>query len=110
MPQLRIMSVSPEAGVHIVSDQDGRQYFVMGHSEYDTETLGQEYRRDLEKGEPIAMPKHYYPGDDPSRAPVNNWRATGQLLYTNWLNYFVYQTTPFDLRTMGNDSLDCAML
>ena len=110
VPQLRIMSVSPEVGVHIVSDQEGRQYFVMGHSEYDVDTLGTEYRRDLEKGVPIAMPKHYYPGNDPSRAPVNNWRATGQLLYTNWLNYFVYQTTPFDLSALGNDSLDCAML
>jgi homoserine O-succinyltransferase len=110
VPQLRIMSMSPEVGVHIVSDQEGRQYFVMGHSEYDTETLGTEYRRDLEKGEPIAMPKHYYPGNDISREPVNKWRATGQLLYTNWLNYFVYQTTPFDLRSISGSSLDCAML
>jgi homoserine O-succinyltransferase len=110
VPQLRIMSVSPEVGIHIVSDQEGRQYFVMGHSEYDVQTLGTEYCRDLEKGTPIAMPKHYYPGNDPSREPVDNWRATGQLLYTNWLNYFVYQTTPFDLHTLGDDSLDCAML
>ena len=110
VPQLRLLSVSEEAGVHIVGDQEGHQFFVMGHSEYDTMTLDGEYHRDLKKGLPIAMPRHYYPRNDPSRTPVNNWRATGQLLYTNWLNYFVYQTTPFNLKTMDNESLDCSML
>lgn len=110
VPKLRLMSVSEEAGVHIVGDRDGHQYFVMGHSEYDTQTLGEEYYRDLKKGVPIVMPRHYYPHNDPSLEPVNTWRATGQLLYTNWLNYFVYQTTPFNLTTMDNESLDCAML
>lgn len=110
VPELKLMSVSEEAGVHIVGDQEGRQFFVMGHSEYDAGTLGEEYFRDVSRGLPISMPKHYYPDNDPSKKPIDEWRATGQLLYTNWLNYFVYQTTPFNLDLLGRNSLDCAML
>lgn len=97
VPELKIMSVSDEAGVHIVGDRDGRQFFVTGHSEYDAETIGLEYQRDMEKGLHPHIPSHYYPDDDPSKTPRNTWRSHGHLLYTNWLNYFVYQTTPYEI-------------
>lgn len=97
VPELKIMSVSDEAGVHIVGDCDGRQFFVTGHSEYDAETIGLEYQRDMKKGLHPHIPSHYYPDDDPSKTPRNTWRSHGHLLYTNWLNYFVYQTTPYEI-------------
>ncbi len=97
VPELRIMAVSDEAGVYVVGDEDGSRFFVMGHSEYDAETLDTEYRRDLAKGLEPQIPKHYYPDDDPKQPPVLSWRAHSTLIYTNWLNYFVYQTTPFDI-------------
>ena len=97
MKQLKIMSISEEAGVHIVCDQDGRQFFVTGHSEYDAETLRLEYERDCQKGLHPDVPRHYFPQDDPSKTPKNIWRSHAHLLYTNWLNYFVYQTTPYDI-------------
>ena len=97
VPELKIMSVSDEAGVHIVGDRDGLQFFVTGHSEYDAETIGLEYQRDMEKGLHPHIPSHYYPDDDPSKTPRNTWRSHGHLLYTNWLNYFVYQTTPYEI-------------
>lgn len=99
-PELRIIASSDEAGVYIVSSKGGRQIFIMGHSEYDPLTLDAEYRRDLSAGEAIALPKHYYPGDDPENPPVVTWRSHGSLLYSNWLNYFVYQTTPYDLHQL----------
>lgn len=102
-PELELLAVSDEAGVYAAKSTDSRRFFVFGHPEYDRATLGAEYERDLGKGLDIAMPKHYYPNDDPSQAPHSNWRAHAQLLYTNWLNYYVYQTTPYDVRFAGTD-------
>jgi len=97
VPALDILSESDEAGVYIVSTGDGRQIFVTGHSEYDPHTLKWEYDRDKAKGLRIGVPKNYYPNDDPSRAPVSTWRAHANLLFSNWLNYYVYQATPYEL-------------
>lgn len=97
VPDLKIMAVSDEAGVYAVCSEDSKQFFITGHSEYDADTLDSEYRRDLEKGMNPNIPKHYYPDDNPDNPPIMNWRAHSTLLYTNWLNYFVYQTTPFDI-------------
>lgn len=97
VPGLKVMAVSDEAGVYAVCSEDSKQFFITGHSEYDAETLDTEYRRDLAKGLDPAVPRHYYPDDDPANPPVLNWRAHATLLFTNWLNYFVYQTTPFDI-------------
>ena len=94
---LRILASSDEAGVYAVSTDNGRQIFITGHSEYDPLTLEREYRRDVQAGKPIAVPKNYYPNDDPAQPPIVSWRAHANLLYSNWLNYFVYQTTPYDL-------------
>lgn len=94
---LRVLAKSDEAGIYLMSTDSGRQIFVTGHPEYERLTLDAEYRRDVAKGLPIAPPKHYYPGDDPSKEPVYRWRAHAFLLYTNWLNYYVYQNTPYDL-------------
>ena len=80
--------------------RDSRQFFVMGHPEYDPDTLAKEYWRDVDKGLDIAVPANYFPGDDPTKVPVVRWRSAGQLLYTNWLNYYVYQTTPYDLKDL----------
>jgi homoserine O-succinyltransferase len=95
--RLTILAESEEAGVFLVMAEDGRQIFVMGHPEYDRMTLHAEYRRDKEKGLPIALPKNYYPEDDCERRPVLSWRSHANDLYTNWLNYYVYQITPYDL-------------
>ncbi len=95
--KLEILSSSPEAGVYIVASKKRRLFYVMGHSEYDTGTLGEEYRRDLGRGMAPHIPTHYYPNDDPSEEPQNVWRAHAHLLFSNWLNYFVYQNTPYDL-------------
>lgn len=100
VPELRVLASSEQAGVHIVSSKEGRQIFVMGHAEYDPLTLDAEYRRDVAAGVPIAPPENYYPDNDPQKPPIVNWRAHGSLLYTNWLNYFVYQTTPYDLKSL----------
>ncbi len=97
VPDLRLMAVSDEAGVYAVGNHSGSRFFITGHSEYDAGTLDAEYRRDLERGLDPQIPKHYYPGDDPSKEPVLRWRAHSALLFTNWLNYYVYQTTPFDI-------------
>ncbi len=96
-PELRLLSVSDEAGVYIAESHGGRQIFVLGHSEYDRDTLKQEYFRDLQRGLCPEIPRHYFPNDDPTQEPKVTWRSHGQLLYTNWLNYYVYQTTPYDL-------------
>ena len=97
IPELEILSESPEAGVYIVATRDGRQIFVTGHSEYDPLSLKSEYDRDINKGLEIEVPKNYYPGDDPSQPPVVRWRGHANLLFANWLNYHVYQETPYDL-------------
>jgi len=96
-PELEILSESPEAGVYIVATKDGKQIFVTGHSEYDACTLKYEYDRDINKGMKIDVPKNYYPNDDPTKPPLVSWRAHANLLFSNWLNYYVYQETPFDL-------------
>ena len=97
VPELEILSESEESGVYIVATRDGRQIFVTGHSEYDSTTLQDEYRRDVNKGLDIAVPKNYYPQNDPNRQPIVTWRAHANLLFSNWLNYYVYQETPYDL-------------
>ncbi|REK68525.1 MAG: homoserine O-succinyltransferase [Cohnella sp.] len=97
VPQLEILSESEEAGVYIVATVDGRQIFVTGHSEYDPLTLKWEYDRDKAKGLRIDVPKNYFPNDDPTKFPLSTWRAHGNLLFSNWLNYYVYQETPYDL-------------
>ena len=94
---LRVLAQSDEAGIYLMSTDSGRQIFVTGHPEYERLTLDAEYRRDVAKGLDIQPPKHYYPGDDPANEPVYRWRAHAFLLYTNWLNYYVYQNTPYDL-------------
>ncbi len=97
-PGLRILASSEIAGVYAVSSPEGRQIFITGHSEYDANTLANEYFRDLKEGLPIGVPKNYFPHDDPAQPPVVSWRSHANLLYSNWLNYFVYQTTPYDIR------------
>ena len=104
VPGLKILASSEEAGVYIIMNKEGRQIFVTGHSEYDPDTLEQEYLRDKYLGLPVQVPKNYYPNDDDSKAPIVRWRGHGNLLYSNWLNYFVYQTTPYDIMTVGQDS------
>lgn len=96
-PDLRVLAESDEAGVYLMSTDSGRQIFVTGHPEYEKFTLDAEYRRDMNKGLPIAPPKNYYPDDDPTQEPLYRWRSHAFLLYTNWLNYYVYQSTPYDL-------------
>ncbi len=101
VPELEIVAVSDEAGVYIAKSRDNKRVFVTGHSEYDAETLDREYRRDREKGLDIDLPVNYYPDDDPSLPPVMTWRSHNHLLFTNWLNYFVYQTTPYSIESVG---------
>lgn len=98
--ELEIIAQSSEAGVYLVVSKDGRRVFVSGHCEYDPLTLDAEYRRDVSQGKPISVPKNYYPNDDPSCTPVVRWRGHGNLLFSNWLNYYVYQETPFDLANL----------
>jgi len=95
-PALTVLSQSEEAGINIIASGDGRQFFITSHSEYDRDTLQNEYLRDVNKGLPIAVPRHYFPGDDPSKTPPFIWRGHAHLLFNNWLNYFVYQNTPYD--------------
>jgi homoserine O-succinyltransferase len=97
MPDLKILAESEEAGIYIVASRDGRKIFVTGHSEYDPLTLKREYDRDISKGLPITIPKNYFPADDPQRDPLVRWRGHANLLYANWLNYYVYQLTPYDV-------------
>ena len=97
---LKILASSKETGVYVVSTSKGKQIFVTGHSEYDKDTLKNEYLRDKEKGFEIDIPKNYFPNDDPSKEPIVSWRAHANLLFSNWLNYFVYQTTPYDIETI----------
>ena len=94
--ELTILAKSKEAGVFLVINQDGSQIFVMGHPEYDRMTLDSEYKRDREKGLAITLPCNYYPDDDPTQRPMLQWRSHGNILYANWLNYYVYQQTPYE--------------
>ena len=97
VPELKILASSPEAGVYAIATEGGRQVFITGHSEYDARTLENEYLRDKNAGLPIEVPKNYYPNDDDTQPPMVSWRSCAHLLYSNWLNYFVYQTTPYDI-------------
>ena len=98
--QLQILADSPEAGVAIVATKDGRQVYVFGHCEYDRDTLLGEYRRDVGRGINPDIPAHYFPDDDPEATPLQTWRGHANLLFSNWLNYFVYQQTPFDIESI----------
>lgn len=98
--ELTILSESDGAGVYMIMARGGREVYVTGHSEYSPNTLRDEYFRDKEKGLPIQIPENYFPDNDPSREPVVRWRAHANLLFTNWLNYFVYQETPYDIKTI----------
>ncbi len=98
VPELRILASSEEAGVFCAMTDRGRQIYVMGHSEYDADTLKNEYLRDKNEGLPIQVPAHYFPDDDPTREPIVRWRSCANLFYSNWLNYYVYQTTPYDVK------------
>ena len=100
VPELRILASSEEAGVYVVFTKEGKQIFITGHSEYDPHTLKEEYDRDVAAGKPITVPENYYPDDDPTKEPVVRWRGHAHLLFANWLNYFVYQTTPYDLKEL----------
>ena len=97
IPRLKILASSEEAGIYAAMTGSGKQIFITGHSEYDAMTLDAEYKRDVSQGKPIEIPKNYYPNNDPEQAPNVCWRSHANLLYSNWLNYFVYQTTPFDI-------------
>ena len=97
---LKILASSEDAGVYAVSSKKGKQIFITGHSEYDADTLKGEYLRDLSQGKPIEIPKNYFPGDNPKKTPLVSWRAHANLLFSNWLNYFVYQTTPYDINNI----------
>jgi homoserine O-succinyltransferase len=97
VPQLKILASSEEAGVFVCATKRGRQIFVTGHSEYDGDTLKKEYLRDKAAGLPINVPKNYFPDDDDTKEPIVRWRSCANLLYSNWLNYFVYQSTPYNI-------------
>jgi len=101
IPELEILAESEEAGVFLIASRDGRSIYVSGHAEYDAETLSREYKRDVAKGLKIDMPKNYYPDNDPERIPPVSWRSHANLLFVNWLNYFVYQETPYDINKIG---------
>ncbi|WP_286684437.1 homoserine O-acetyltransferase MetA [Collinsella sp. UBA1693] len=100
-PDLEIIATSDVAGLYIVKSVDSRRFFVFGHPEYDSDTLRLEYERDVKRGIDPDVPVNYFPNDDPSREPLNTWNSQAQLLYTNWLNYYVYQTTPYDIERVG---------
>ena len=97
VPELTLLSESKDAGVYMAMARGGREFFVTGHSEYSPYTLDTEYRRDLGKGLPIEIPRNYYVDDDPEKGPLVRWRAHANLLFSNWLNYFVYQETPYNV-------------
>ncbi len=99
--ELKILAESDETGVYAVSSKNGKQIFITGHSEYDVNTLKNEYFRDLNANKPIEIPKNYFPGNNPQNEPEVTWRAHANLLYSNWLNYFVYQTTPYDVEKIN---------
>ena len=98
VPELRILATSEEAGIYALATDSGKQIFITGHSEYDADNLKNEYLRDLNAGLPIKVPENYFPDDNPENEPLVTWRSHANLLYSNWLNYFVYQTTPYDIK------------
>ena len=98
VPELKVLAASDEAGIYAVKTDQGRQVFLMGHAEYDRDTLRKEYMRDVAAGVDIQLPRHYFPGDDPTRMPQVRWRSCAHLLYANWLNYCVYQTSPYNIQ------------
>ena len=100
IPGLKVLSASPEAGVYAVKSPESRQVFLMGHAEYDPDTLKKEYLRDVAAGVDIQLPKNYFVEDDPAQPPIVRWRSCAHLLYANWLNYCVYQTTPYDIQSI----------
>lgn len=102
-PALRIMSESDEVGLHLVGDKNGRQFFIMGHHEYDRDTIAKEYFRDVEKGLSPEIPKNYFKNNDPTQPPCSFWHIYASVLFTNWLNYFVYQTTPYELLDLNSN-------
>lgn len=104
VPELKILASSEEAGVYALMNKGGRQIFVTGHSEYDPETLKKEYLRDKNQNLPIDVPKNYFPDDDDTKEPIVRWRGHANLLFSNWLNYFVYQTTPYDIMTISEEN------
>jgi homoserine O-succinyltransferase len=106
VPGLKILASSEEAGVYAVQNKNGHHIFITGHSEYDPLTLQTEYLRDKNLGKPIAVPENYYPEDDDTKEPIVRWRGHANLLFSNWLNYFVYQTTPYDIETVGYASTE----
>jgi homoserine O-succinyltransferase len=99
---LQVLAVSDEAGLYLAASNDGRRVFVTGHSEYDRMTLDKEYRRDVAQGLDTPVPRNYYPGDDPTKEPTVSWKAHANLLFSNWLNYFVYQETPYLIDTLSS--------
>ena len=101
VPELTLLSESEDAGVYMAVARGGREFFVTGHSEYSPLTLDTEYRRDLNKGLPIEIPRNYYVDDDPDKGVLVRWRAHANLLFSNWLNYFVYQETPYNINEIG---------
>ena len=101
VPDIKILAESEEAGLYAMATQGGKQVFITGHSEYDADTLNREYRRDKDAGLPIDVPKNYFPDDDDTKEPIVRWRGHANLLYCNWLNYFVYQSTPYDVDAIG---------
>ena len=103
IPGLKVLASSERGGVYAVSSKNGRQIFITGHSEYDADTLQNEYLRDLSQGKEIKIPENYYPGDDPTKPPMVTWRAHANLLFSNWLNYFVYQSTPYDIEKVKSE-------
>lgn len=103
VPDLQILAESDEAGVCILKDRSRNQFFITGHMEYDAETLAAEYFRDVDRGLPIARPVNYFPQDDPSRVPMLTWRAHANLFFSNWMNFYVYQETPFELDAIGSE-------
>ena len=103
VPELKILASSEKAGVYAVASKEGRQIFITGHSEYDPLTLKGEYDRDKNLGLPIRVPENYFPNDDDTQDPIVRWRSSANLLFSNWLNYFVYQTTPYDLGSIGQE-------
>lgn len=100
--QLKILASSEKCGIYAVATDGGKQIFITGHSEYDADTLKNEYLRDLSAGLPIKIPENYFPDNDPTKEPLVTWRSHANLLYSNWLNYFVYQTTPYDINEIHN--------
>ena len=100
---LKILASSEKTGIYAVSTKNGRQIFITGHSEYDADTLHYEYTRDLSQGKPIQIPENYFIDDDPKKPPIVSWRAHANLLFSNWLNYFVYQTTPYDIKQVKSE-------